>query len=351
MSGHKKYMKRCLELAAKGLGSVAPNPMVGCVIVHNNKVIGEGYHEQYGGAHAEVNAINSVKDKSLLRNSILYVNLEPCSHFGKTPPCADLIIRYKVKYVVIGSVDPNPIVTGKGIHRLVAAGCDVKVGILEQECNDLNRRFFAWHKMKRPFVILKWAQTKDGYMGITGSRFQVSGSKAQVLLHQWRTEEQSIMVGTNTALVDNPRLTARKVKGKNPLRLVIDRELKIPGTYHLLDKKVPTLVLTERKRKSVKNLDYTSIEFGPDVLAQVMSELHKRNIQSLIVEGGANLLALFITERLWDEARVITASSKLRKLRLKERGLKAPVLAGKIMGRFKAGPDTVEVFRNTSRSS
>lgn len=339
-------MKRCIELARKGFGKAAPNPMVGCVIVCDGKIIGEGHHKNFGNAHAEVNAINSVKDKNLLKNSLLYVNLEPCSHFGKTPPCADLIIRYRIKYVVIGMIDPNRMVGGKGIQKLVSAGCDVKVGVLEEECRELNKRFFTFHEKKRPYVILKWAETADKFIGVSGIRNQVSGVKATTLVHQWRSEDQAIMVGTNTALTDNPKLTVRKVKGKNPLRVVLDKDLKIPSRFHLLDGSVPTIVFTARKKSSKKNIEYVIIDFRRDILKQAVHELHKRNIQSLIVEGGAKLLNSFIKENLWDEARVITGNKKLNDLSKKGNGIEAPKIKIQNISEEKTASDTLKVYRN-----
>lgn len=337
-------MKRCFELASKGFGKVAPNPMVGCVIVYNNKVIGEGWHKQYGKEHAEVNAINSVKDKTLLRDSTLYVNLEPCSHFGKTPPCAELIIRYNIKYVVIGTLDPNPLVAGRGIQKLVSAGIDVKVGILEDECRELNRRFFTFHEKKRPYIILKWAETSDKYIGITNYELRITSEMAKKLSHKWRSEEQAIMVGTNTAISDNPKLTVRKVKGKNPLRVVIDRNLKIPSRFHLLNGSVQTLVFTAKNKKTRTNLEYVQINYNKNVLQQILTELRKRNIQSLIVEGGAKLLNSFILEDLWDEARVLASNKKLKR----SNGIQAPSIKGKIVAGKKIGTDSLSIIRNIS---
>ena len=339
-------MKRCLELAEKGFGKVAPNPMVGCVIVHNNKVIGEGYHQKFGDAHAEVNAINSVRDKSLLKNSTLYVNLEPCSHFGKTQPCADLIIRYKIKYVVIGSMDTNPLVSGKGIYKIASSRSDVKVGVLENECKKLNKRFYTFHEKKRPYIILKWAQTKDNFFGIINLKTQISRHKSQKLVHKWRSEEQAIMVGTNTALIDNPQLTVRKIKGNNPLRGVIDEDLKIPSRFHLLDGSVPTIVFTGKTKSSKKNIEYVVIDFKKNVLKQIMNELYQRQIQSLIVEGGAKLLNSFISENLWDEARVITSNKKLNELSKKGNGVEAPKIIIQNISKEKIGSDELQVYRN-----
>jgi len=344
-------MKRCLELAAMGLGKVAPNPMVGCVIVHNNKIIGEEYHKEFGSAHAEVNAISSVKDKSLLNDSILYLNLEPCSHFGKTPPCADLIIRNKIKYVVIGTLDSNPLVAGRGIQKLVSSGCDVMLGIMEEECRELNKRFFVFHEKKRPYIILKWAETADKYIGITNYELRITNQRADKLVHQWRSDEQAIVVGTNTALTDNPKLTVRNIKGNNPLRIVIDKDLKIPVRFHLLDGKVSTIVFTSKQKSSKKNLEYIRIDFKKNVLKQIIDELYNRNIQSLIVEGGAKLLNSFINENIWDDARVIISNKKLSELSKEKSRVEAPSVKGKLILEKKSGSDSLKVFRNTSASS
>lgn len=359
MNSHEKYMKRCLELAEKGFGKVAPNPMVGCVIVHDGKIIGEGFHQQYGTAHAEVNAINSVgmHNYASLRNATLYANLEPCSHFGKTPPCADLIIRYKIKYVVIGTLDPNPLVAGKGIHKLASSGCDVKVGVLEDECRELNKRFFTFYEKKRPYIILKWAQTKDNYLGILNLKTQISNLKSQKLVHQWRSEEQAIMVGTNTALTDNPKLTVRKVhpagnfsngvKGKNPLRIVIDRDLKIPSRFHLLDGSVPTIVFTSKKKSGKRNLEFILIDFDKNVLKQILDELYKRNIQSLIIEGGSKLLNSFIGQNLWDEARVFSGKNTLLEIAGKKAsGVEAPEIKASSANKRKIGNDELKIYIN-----
>lgn len=326
MSNNETYMKRCLDLAVKGLGKVAPNPMVGCVIVYDGEIIGEGYHEQYGQAHAEVNAINAVKDKELLKKSSLYVNLEPCSHFGKTPPCADLIVEYKIPYVVIGSIDTNSLVSGKGIEKLAKAGIDVKIGVLEDECKKLNKRFFTYHEKKRPYIILKWAQTADGFIDAkrneenTSKPIQISNSDSKKLLHLWRSQEQAIIIGTNTALLDNPQLTVREVKGKNPLRITIDKWLRIPKQFNLFDKSTPTLIFTSMNEPAQTNLEFVKIDFEKPIIPQVLDELYKRNIQSLMVEGGELLLKSFIDEGLWDSARVFISDKELGK------GVAAPVM-------------------------
>lgn len=329
MSTNETYMKRCLDLAVKGLGQVAPNPMVGSVIVCDGEIIGEGYHEQYGQAHAEVNAINAVKDKTLLKKSTLYVNLEPCAHFGKTPPCADLIVEHKIPYVVIGSIDTNSLVSGKGIEKLAKAGIDVKVGVLEEDCKKLNKRFFTYHEKKRPYIILKWAQTADGFIDAkrneenTSKPIQISNSDSKKLLHLWRSQEQAIMIGTNTALLDNPQLTVREVKGKNPLRITIDKWLRIPKQFNLFDKTTPTLIFTSVDEPSQTNLEFVKINFEQVVIPQILDELYKRNIHSLLVEGGELLLNSFIDEGLWDSARVFISEKELGK------GVKAPILKQK----------------------
>jgi diaminohydroxyphosphoribosylaminopyrimidine deaminase/5-amino-6-(5-phosphoribosylamino)uracil reductase len=320
-------MKRCIELAIKGLGHVSPNPMVGCVIVCDDKIIGEGYHKEYGQAHAEVNAINSVQDQALLKKATLYVSLEPCSHVGKTPACSDLVIQKNIPYVVIGSIDPNPLVKGKGIDKLKNAGIKIETGILEKECKELNKRFFTFHEKKRPYIILKWAQTKDGFIdkqrtaSDAGKQLKISNETTDIMVHQWRSQEQAVMAGTNTALLDNPQLTVRLIKGKNPVRIVIDNELKIPQHYRLLDGTIPTLVFTDRKKGNITNVEYIVLE-GPRDEGQgtreILNELYKRNIQSVLVEGGAQLINSFIENGLWDEARIITDEMKIGN------GVKAP---------------------------
>lgn len=349
MTADEKYMRQCLIIAGKGLGNVAPNPMVGCVIVYKNKIIGKGYHKQFGKTHAEVNAINNVKNKSLLKKSTLYVSLEPCSHQGKTPPCSELIIKHRIPYVVIGSIDTNPLVKGRGISKLIKAGTDVKVGVLDSECRDLNRRFFCFHENKRPFIILKWAQSKDKFISKNSDSLRktrilrISNEASHKLSHKWRTEEQAIMIGTNTAFTDNPKLTARKVKGKNPIRILIDRELKTPEHYHLLNNKILTLVFTEQSKTNKKNIEYIPIDFNKNVLIQVLTILYKKNISSVIVEGGAILINSFIKQNLWDEARVFCSASLLKQ------GVKAPALPHKNTAakKTKIGTDTLYNYYNS----
>lgn len=346
MITNQTYMQRCIQLATQGLGNVATNPMVGSVVVHNGSIIGEGYHQQYGQAHAEVNAINAVENKELLSQSTLYVNLEPCSHYGKTPPCADLIIKHHIPRVVIGSVDYHSVVNGRGIEKLIKAGIDVTVGILEDECNELNKRFFTFHRKKRPYIIIKWAQTKDGFMdvkrtiGSIQKPLKISNSESQKLLHQWRSQEQAIMVGTTTALLDNPQLTVREAQGKHPIRIVIDKNIRIPANYYLLDNTVPTLIFTALEQPATTNIEYIKIDFQKNTLPQIMQELWERNIQSVIVEGGATLLNSFINEGLWDEARVFIASEKIGD------GVKAPTLNQIAISENNIGDDTLYLFRN-----
>jgi diaminohydroxyphosphoribosylaminopyrimidine deaminase/5-amino-6-(5-phosphoribosylamino)uracil reductase len=300
--------------------------MVGCVIVYNGEIIGEGYHEEYGQAHAEVNAIKSVQDKSLLPKSTLYVNLEPCSHYGKTPPCADLIIEHKIPKVVIGSIDTNSLVSGKGIEKLKNAGIEVIVGVCEAECKKLNKRFFTYHEKKRPYIVLKWAQTADGFIDVkrneesTSKPIQISNSDSKKLLHLWRSQEQAIMVGTNTALLDNPQLTVREVEGKNPLRITIDKWLRIPKQYNLFDHSTPTLIYTSVEEVPQENLEFVKINFDKPVIPQILNNLYERNIQSLLIEGGELLLNSFISEELWDSARVFISDKELGK------GVRAPVI-------------------------
>lgn len=308
------YMSRCLHLAALGDGYVAPNPLVGAVLVYENEIIGEGYHQKYGEAHAEPNAINSVKQKDLLPKSTLYVNLEPCSHHGKTPPCAELIIKSGIKKVVIGTEDPNPKVSGKGIRMLKNAGIKIKIGVLKDECNELNKRFFTFQKQKRPYVILKWAQTKDGFIDKIRTNFSeppliISNKITSQLTHKMRAENQSILIGTNTALLDNPRLTVRNWTGKNPIRIVLDADKRIPHDYHIFDGEVPTLIFVNKLRISkpnVKNfnLKYVHVDFSKNRIQHILNAIYKENIHSVLVEGGAALLTNFIETGCWDEANV-----------------------------------------------
>ncbi len=324
-------MQRCLELAQNGVGSVSPNPLVGCVIVYDNKIIGEGWHKQLGEAHAEVNAIDSVKDKSLLAESTLYVNLEPCNHFGKTPPCANLIIEHKIKKVVVGMVDPFEKVAGQGIKKLKDAGIDVEVGILEEDCKFLNRRFIKFVTQQKPYVILKWAQTWNGFIApdankTSAEEFEIqrhiTDRIVQKLVHKWRTQEDAIMVGTNTALLDNPALNAREWKGRNPTRIVLDRNLRLPFNLKLFDKSESTIVFTELKKESEHNLTFIQLNFEKNWLNEMLNELYKLNIQSVVIEGGSQLLNAVIDNKIWDEAIIFTSPKTIND------GIKGPLIYG-----------------------
>lgn len=343
MSIDEQYMQRCLNLAILGLGNVAPNPMVGCVIVHNGIIIGEGYHQKYGEAHAEVNAIASVSTKELLRESTLYVNLEPCSHYGKTPPCSDLIVRSQIPRVFIGSNDPNPLVAGKGIAKLRNAGVEVTSGILKQSTDFLNRRFLTFFTKKRPYIILKWAQSADGFIAPTDNRqVWLSNELSKKLVHKWRSEEQAIMVGTNTARIDNPELTVRLWKGKNPLRVVIDKDLSLPTGNHLFNNAANTLVFNSRENSKENNIEKVKIDFSASLPKQVLDGLYQRNIGSVIIEGGATLLNSFIEANLWDEARMFKTTALLHS------GKTVMPLSGILHEQTQLESDNLEILLNSS---
>lgn len=303
-------MRRCFELAKKGLGYVAPNPMVGAVIVHDGKIIGEGFHRKYGEAHAEVNAVNSVEDKSLLKESTIYVSLEPCSHWGKTPPCAKLLIESQFKRVVISNLDPFPEVSGRGIKMLRDAGIEVVTGILEKEGYEINKRFFTFHTKHRPYIILKWAQSNDGFIaGKDGKQVMISTEETRRTVHHWRSEEMGILVGSNTAILDNPSLTVRYWHGKNPTRIVLDRELKVPKESKVFDSSAPTLLFTTKEAtgylENVKVIKMNTCQQQFDI-EEVMTELYNQKIQSVIVEGGKQILESFLKLHLYDELRIET---------------------------------------------
>ncbi|WP_297284931.1 bifunctional diaminohydroxyphosphoribosylaminopyrimidine deaminase/5-amino-6-(5-phosphoribosylamino)uracil reductase RibD [uncultured Bacteroides sp.] len=317
----EKYMRRCIELAKNGLCNVTPNPMVGAVIVCNGRIIGEGYHIRCGEAHAEVNAIRSVKDESLLKHSTIYVSLEPCSHYGKTPPCADLIIEKQIPRIVIGCQDPFSEVAGRGIQKLLDAGREVTVGILEEECQSLIRRFITFNTLHRPFITLKWAESADHFIDIErtgGMPVILSSPLTSMLVHKKRAEADAIMVGRRTALLDNPSLTVRNWYGHHPIRIVLDRTLSLPNDLQIFDGNVPTLVFTEKKQPERTNITYISIDFNHNPLEQIMEVLYQRKIQSLLVEGGSQLLQSFIDNELWDEAYIEKCPSWLHS------GVKAP---------------------------
>lgn len=322
----EKFMLRAIGLARLGMGNVSPNPMVGCVIIHHGVIIGEGYHREYGKAHAEVNAVNSVKNKALLKESTLYVTLEPCSHHGKTPPCTDLILQCGIPNVVVGTIDPFAQVAGRGLEKLRKGGCNVLQGYLEALCIALNRRFFTFHQKKRPYIILKWAQTADGFIDVDrtqehyGQPTWITNDLSKIAVHKMRADESAILVGTNTAHKDNPSLTVREWSGKSPLRLVIDKDLKLSGGLTLFDQSVPTVVYTSREVSPRSNLEFTRILFNGNELNQILNDLHQRGVLSLIVEGGQMLLNSFITRNIWDEARVYTGKCNFHN------GVRAPVL-------------------------
>lgn len=311
-------MQRCIDLAQNGLGKTYPNPMVGSVVVYQDKIIGEGWHQKAGDPHAEVNAIASVKDKSLLKKATMYVSLEPCSHFGKTPPCADLIIHHKIPKVVVGCLDPNPKVAGRGVKKLLESGAKVAVGILECECTNLNKRFFTFHQKKRPYIILKWAQTSDGFIAPkeqeTGKPFWITGKASKQLVHKWRSEEQAILVGTTTVLKDNPQLTTRLWEGNSPVRVILDQNLKIKKEAAVLDGTIKTIVLTSYNQADfpdLKNVYFETVAFDHNLAQHICDMLYKHQIQSVIIEGGAQTLQTFIEANLWDEARVFTGNKTL----------------------------------------
>lgn len=308
LQSHENFMRRCLQLAMLGAGSVAPNPMVGAVLVHNGLIIGEGYHELYGQAHAEVNCVSQAianGHEALLASSTIYVSLEPCAHFGKTPPCADLIIRHRIPHVVVGCRDPFKQVDGKGIEKLQHAGITVTVGVLEQECRDLNKRFFTFHTQHRPYVILKWAQTSDARIGTTGRRLLISNDYSNRLVHKWRSEEQSILIGTNTASADDPELTTRLWPGRSPIRLVVDMDLKLSTSLRIFNNASRTIVFNKHQHRENQGIGYYQVTEDTSLVHQMLNALRQLNIQSVLVEGGACLLQSFIDEAAWDEIRLI----------------------------------------------
>ncbi|NRD23397.1 bifunctional diaminohydroxyphosphoribosylaminopyrimidine deaminase/5-amino-6-(5-phosphoribosylamino)uracil reductase RibD [Winogradskyella litoriviva] len=331
MTTHETYIKRCLQIAKNGLGTTRPNPMVGAVIVHNDLIIAEGYTSAYGGNHAEVNAINAVKDKSLLTKCTLYVTLEPCSHFGKTPPCSDLIVKHKIPNVVIGCIDDNPEVAGKGIAKLKASGCNVTVGVLEAECKAHHKRFFTFHNKKRPYIILKWAETTDGFMAPIKKDEKkpvwITNKYSRQLVHKWRAEEQAILVGTNTVIEDNPSLTVRDWSGENPIRVVLDRTSKLNSDYSIFNDEAKTIRVTDK-----------DIDFEKPIAIQIADVLFKQNINSIIIEGGSQTLQTFIDENLWDEARVFIGKTEFKS------GIKAPQIIGNLIFENTIKNDTLKIY-------
>lgn len=334
------YMRRALELAEWGRGSVSPNPMVGCVIVYQDRIIGEGHHHQYGGPHAEVNAINSVQNPDFLKAATVYVTLEPCAHWGKTPPCANLLVEKQVKKVVIAAIDTNPLVGGKGIEILKNAGIEVETGVLEKEARWQNRRFFTQIEKHRPYVILKWAQSQDGFVARENfSSKWISGSQSRQLVHKWRAEEDAILVGKNTALHDNPSLNVRDWAGKNPMRVVLDAKLELSQNLTLFDQTIPTICYNSKKSETQENLNFVNLgdQFG---IHDILKDLHSRKIQSLIVEGGTKVLSQFIENSLWDEARIFTGKVKFGT------GISAPILNQNPAETLSIGEDILNIYHH-----
>jgi diaminohydroxyphosphoribosylaminopyrimidine deaminase / 5-amino-6-(5-phosphoribosylamino)uracil reductase len=341
MEFEEKYMQRAIELANLGAGKVAPNPLVGCVIVCENSIIGEGWHQQFGEAHAEVNAINGVKDKAKLSETTVYVSLEPCSHFGKTPPCADLLIANKVKKVVICNLDPNPLVAGTGIAKLEAAGIEVKVGVLDKVGQELNKRFFTFMVIKRPYIILKWAQTADSFIAAeNGKAIQISNEFSSKLVHKMRAENTAIMVGTNTVLLDNPNLTTRQWVGRNPIRILIDKQLRFKQTMNVFNEAAPTLIYNLHGEGKIGNAEYIKLPETELFLNDLIDDLYKRGIQSVLVEGGTKLIESFLEVGLWDEALVIESSLSIGS------GIQSPQINIPFIEKSILSGDTLITYKN-----
>ncbi|MDN5201791.1 bifunctional diaminohydroxyphosphoribosylaminopyrimidine deaminase/5-amino-6-(5-phosphoribosylamino)uracil reductase RibD [Fulvivirgaceae bacterium BMA10] len=342
MTREELYMLRAIELAENARGSVNPNPMVGCVIVHDNKIIGEGWHQEYGKAHAEVNAILSVKDKTLLANSEVFVSLEPCVHHGKTPPCTDLLIKEKVKKVYIANIDPNPKVQGKGIQKLRDHRVEVVTGVLHDEGRQLNRRFFTFWEKQKPYIILKWAETQDGFIARSNYDSKwISSVPSRKLVHKWRAEEDAILVGTNTAQHDDPKLNVRDWQGKDPIRIVIDKSLRLKQSLNLFDQNQKTICYNLLKEEEKNNLVYVKLNEA-DFLESMIQDLYQRKVMSVIVEGGASLISAFIKLNFWDEARVFISKKTFGE------GIAAPVLNGEISGEEKIEDDLLRLYVKTS---
>ncbi len=352
MKIHEKYINRCIQLAQNGLGTTYPNPMVGSVLTYENRIIGEGWHRKAGEPHAEVNAIRSVKDQSLLKKATIYVSLEPCSHYGKTPPCSDLIIASGIRKVVIGTVDPFAKVKGRGIKKLLDAGCEVSVGILEDQCRELNKRFFTFHEKKRPYIILKWAQTENNFIAPSAKEERapvwITNKYSRQMVHKWRSEEQAILVGTNTAVADNPKLNTRLWEGSNPIRILLDQNLRTPIDSALLDGSVKTIVITSQasqdsftKPETGKNkLILETIDFNKEIASQIAEVLFQHELQSVIIEGGGKTLQTFIDSGLWDEARIFTGETMFSE------GVKAPEFKGKLARKHNLGSDKLKIYTN-----
>ncbi|WP_036597019.1 bifunctional diaminohydroxyphosphoribosylaminopyrimidine deaminase/5-amino-6-(5-phosphoribosylamino)uracil reductase RibD [Olleya marilimosa] len=357
------YITRALQIAKNGLGLTRPNPMVGCVIVYNNTIIAEGFTSEYGGNHAEVNAINNVQDKALLKEATIYVTLEPCSHYGKTPPCSDLIIYHQIPNIVIGCVDDNPEVAGKGIKKLLEAGRNVKVGVLEAECKAHHKRFFTFHNKKRPYIILKWAESNDGFIAPKSKNEQkpvwITNTYSRQLVHKWRTEEQAILVGTNTVLHDNPTLNVRDWTGNNPLRVVLDKNKALKADCNVFNAKAESLLIYHNNKATQNTKQTWSIHPPNNTMVgdlnavidfsqkenqaqQICDTLFKHNINSVIIEGGSKTLQLFIDAGLWDEARVFKGQTIFKE------GVKAPKLQGKLINQSSILDDLLYIYKNTN---
>jgi diaminohydroxyphosphoribosylaminopyrimidine deaminase/5-amino-6-(5-phosphoribosylamino)uracil reductase len=346
LNTHELYIKRCIEIGKNGLGTTRPNPMVGSVIVHKNKIIGEGFTSKYGGSHAEVNAISSVKNKELLKDATIYVTLEPCSHYGKTPPCSDLIIKHKIPKVVIGCVDDFEKVAGQGIKRLRNAGTEVIVGVLENECREHHKRFFTFHNKKRPYIILKWAESSDGFIAPTTKNEQkpvwITNTYSRQLVHKWRAEEQAILVGTSTVIADNPSLTTRDYIGNNPTRIVLDKKEKLNSNLSVFSDKAKTIIISEENstKNSATKQEIRDWNLTNQIAEQITSVLYKNDINSVIIEGGAKTLQTFINENLWDEARVFTGKTKFKT------GVKAPLFSGSLFSEENILSDILKIYKN-----
>jgi len=344
MTKSELYINRCIQIAEKGLFLASPNPCVGAVLVYNDEIIGEGFTSAFGGAHAEVNCINSVsfENQKIISESTLYVSLEPCSHQGKTPACSLLIIEKNIKKVVVGSLDPNPLVAGNGIKMLKAKGISVEFGVLKSKCINANKRFYTFHQKKRPYIILKWAQTKNGYFSpLNGEQFWITNQYSKQLVHKWRSKEMSILVGTKTAEIDNPQLNSRLYNKKNPIRLVIDVDLKLNSELHIFDQKQETIIFNNLKNENSINLKYVKLDFKENIENQILDYLYQSEINSVIIEGGLKTLQGFIKQNLWNEARILTGENEI------ELGLKAPNLHGEIIEEYTLGKDSIKHIINT----
>lgn len=344
MNSSEKYIARCIQISQHGTALAAPNPSVGAILVYNEKIIGEGFTAAYGGAHAEVNCIASVSpaNQKYISASTLYVSLEPCSHQGKTPACALLIIEKKIKKVVVGSLDPNPIVAGNGVVMLKEKGINVEVGVLKAACRNANKRFYTFHEKKRPYIILKWAQTQNGYYSPTdATQFWITNAFSKQLVHKWRSEEMAIMVGTQTAKIDNPKLNVRQYSGKNPTRIVIDKNLKLEQTLYLFDQTQATIIFNTLRTQQIEMLDFVKLDFENRLENQILDYLFSIGINSVIIEGGLYTLNQFIAQNLWDEARILVGNNEL------EKGKFAPKLEGEIISKFSLQKDTIIFKMNT----